>query len=80
MDRIVEMTKQFVQEGIDEIINGDKLDEKYLKIILYRYGLKGNKIHTLRQISRKMGIKMKNVKDEVKEAERRTFNILKKKI
>lgn len=80
MDNLEQMTKEFIQQEIDDVINEEKLDKKYLQIILLRYGIHEHEVHNLRQIAKQMNIQLKNVKAEVEEAERRLFNILKKKI
>jgi DNA-directed RNA polymerase sigma subunit (sigma70/sigma32) len=79
MNNIIILTKEFILEELNYIIDNDILSEKELLIIKLRYGIEVNP-KSLREISKIANIKLKNVKKEVNEAERKIFNILKKKI
>jgi DNA-directed RNA polymerase sigma subunit (sigma70/sigma32) len=79
MNNIIILTKEFILEELNYIIDNNILSEKELLIIKLRYGIEANP-KSLREISRIANIKLKNVKKEVDEAERKIFNILKKKI
>lgn len=79
MDDVIRITKQFIQEELNHIVNEKLLSDHELKLIKLRYGLDGEP-QSLKRISRVTSIKLKNVKREVEEAERKLFNLLKKKI
>lgn len=79
MNEIKMVTKKFIIEELNYIIENEILSEKELEIIKLRYGIDTNP-KSLRRIAKLTNIKLKNIKEEVLEAERKLFNILKKKI
>lgn len=79
MDELLILTKQFITDQLEFLIESEELTVKELEIIKLRYGVNCEKAN-LKKISKLTGIKVKNIKKEVLETERKLFNILKKKI
>jgi len=79
MNDVVQLTKKFIVDELNYIIEEELLSDHELKLIKLRYGIDSEPT-ALRRIARLTGIKLKNIKGEVEEAERKLFNLLKKKI
>jgi len=79
MNDVVRLTKKFIVDELNYIIEEELLSDHELKLIKLRYGIDSEPT-ALRRIARLTGIKLKNIKGEVAEAERKLFNLLKKKI
>lgn len=79
MSNIEIVTKKFIIDELNYIVQNNLLSEKELLIIKLRYGIDNNS-KSLKEIAKITNIKLKNIKKEVTEAERKIFNILKKKI
>jgi len=79
MNDVVKLTKKFIVDELNYIIEEELLSDHELKLIKLRYGIDSEPT-SLRRIARLTGIKLKNIKGEVEEAERKLFNLLKKKI
>jgi len=79
MTDVVQLTKKFIVDELNFIIEEELLSDLELKLIKLRYGI-DQEPTSLRRIGRLTGIKLKSVKGAVEEAERKLFNLLKKKI
>ena len=73
------LTKEFIEKELNYIVENGSLSEKELLIIKLRYGIENNPM-PLKKIAKITEIKLKNIRKEVLNAERKVFNILKKKI
>ncbi len=73
------LSKEFIEKELNYIVKSGSLSEKELLIIKLRYGIENNPM-PLRKIAKITEIKLRNIKKEVLNAERKVFNIIKKKI
>lgn len=73
------LTKKFITKELKYITESKKLSDKEIKIIKLYYGVNCEK-KSLKEIAKKVDIRLKDIKDKVYETERKLFNILKKKI
>lgn len=79
MENVQTLVKKFVQDELKKIKESDKVSDKTYDLLKYYYGI-DCKLHSLKEISKKMNIPLKNIKKEVESAEREIFNLLKRKI
>jgi DNA-directed RNA polymerase sigma subunit (sigma70/sigma32) len=69
MSNIEIVTKEFIIDELNYIVQNDLLSEKELLIIKLRYGIDSNS-KSLKEIAKITNIKLKNIKKEVMEAEK----------
>jgi len=79
MEKITEEQIAFVDLELKELVENRALDEKMEKIIRHRYGI-GCEAVDFRKMVKIFKMQPKIMKQEILKAERRVFNIIKKKM
>lgn len=79
MEPITKEAIDFVAEKLNEMVDEGLIEERYEMIIRYKYGI-GVAPLKPKDMAKTLKITMKKLKQEMKIADKKVFNILKKQI